>query len=109
VFVTATQEATELYLKTLEAQGKNPCTLYTYGQDCKQMIAFFGPDKKLGNLLPAHVARFYQSDALLKLPKTGKDRAPATVNKTKRVFRLMLTWTQQEGYLETLPLPKGTS
>lgn len=101
------QEATKQYLKSLEDTGKSPRTLYTYGQDCKQMIAFFGTDKKLTNILPAHVAKFYKSDELLKIPKTGKERATKTVNKTKMVFRSLLTWAKEQGYIEGLPLPKN--
>ncbi|MCE3234213.1 MAG: hypothetical protein K0Q50_393 [Vampirovibrio sp.] len=101
------QEATKQYLKSLEEAGKSPRTLYTYGQDCKQMIAFFGVDKKLTNILPAHVAKFYKSDELLKIPKQGKDRAPKTINKTKMVFRGLLTWAKEQGHIEGLPLPKN--
>lgn len=102
------REATEQYLKALEEAGKSPRTLYTYGQDCKQMLAFFGPDKKLINILPAHVAKFYKSDALLKILKNGKDRAPKTVNKTKMVFKGLLTWAKEQGHIEALPLPKSS-
>ncbi len=101
------QEATEHYLKSLEESGKSPRTLYTYGQDCKQIIAYFRADKKLTNILPAHVAKFYKSDELLKIPKNGKDRALKTINKTKMVFRGLLTWAKEQGYIEGLPLPKS--
>jgi hypothetical protein len=103
------QEATERFLKALEEAGKSPRTLYTYGKDCEQMLAFFGPDKKLSNIIPAHVAKFYKSDALLKIPKNGKERAPKTINKTKMVFKGLLTWAKDEGYIDGLPLPKAKS
>lgn len=101
------QEATERFLKALERAGKSPRTLYTYGKDCEQMLAFFGPEKKLGNILPAHVAKFYKSDELLLIPKNGKERAPKTVNKTKMVFKSLLAWAVEEGHIEALPLPKA--
>lgn len=100
------QEATEQYLKTLAEAGKSSRTLYTYGKDCEQMLDFFGPDKKLINILPAHVAMFYKSDALLRISKNGKNRAPKTINKTKMVFRSLLNWARAEGHIERLPLPK---
>lgn len=100
------QKAVQQYLDALQAQGKKPRTLYTYGKDCEQIVAFFGPEKKLVNILPAHVARFYKSEELLLIPKTGKVRAERTVNKTRRVLRMLLTWTVEHGYLEQLPLPK---
>ncbi|MCE3234752.1 MAG: hypothetical protein K0Q50_932 [Vampirovibrio sp.] len=101
------QAVIEHYLKSLEEAGKSPRTLYTYGKDCQQILAYFGTDKKLTNILPAHVAKFYKSDELLKIPKNGKDRAAKTVNKTKLVFRCMLTWAMEQSYIEGLPLPKA--
>lgn len=101
------QEAIERFLQALEEAGKSPRTLYTYGKDCEQMLAFFGHDKKLSNIIPAHVARFYKSDELLKIPKNGKDRAPKTINKTKMVFKGLLTWANEQGYIDGLPLPKA--
>lgn len=101
------KEATEQYLKALAEAGKSPRTLYTYGKDCEQIIDFFGPDKKLINILPAHVAKFFKSDELLKIPKNGKDRAPKTINKTKMVFKGLLSWAKEQGHIEGLPLPKN--
>lgn len=101
------QEAIQLYLESLVMAGKSPRTIYTYQKDCEQMLAFFGPDKKLVNIIPAHVAKFYHSDALLKVAKTGKERAPRTVNKTKMVFKCLLNWAKEQGQIETIPLPKA--
>lgn len=101
------QEAVQLYLESLILAGKSPRTIYTYNKDCEQMLAFFGSDKKLVNIIPAHVAKFYQSDALLKVAKTGKERAPRTVNKTKMVFKCLLNWAKEQGHIENLPLPKA--
>lgn len=99
--------AIEGYLKALKEAGKSPRTLYTYSKDCEQMLAFFGPDKKLNKILPVHVFQFFKSDELLKISKNGKDRASKTVNKTKMVFRGLLSWAKEQGYIEGLPLPKA--
>lgn len=100
------KDALAEYLQSLEVAGKHPRTLYTYGQDCKQILSFFGSEKQLTKLLPAHVARFYRSNELLRIPKNGKDRAPATVKKTVRVLHRFLRWAKEQGYIETLPRPK---
>jgi hypothetical protein len=55
----------------------------------------------------AHVSKFYKSDELLKIPKNGMDRAPKIINKTKTVFRVLLTWANEQGYIDGLPLPKA--
>ena len=69
--------------------------------------AFFGAERKLTSILTPHVGKFFKSDALLKLP-SGKERAKPTVEKTKRVLRMFLTWAKDTGRIEKLPLPKGT-
>lgn len=101
--------AIQQFLNSLVEDGKHPRTLYTYGKDCERILAYFGSEKKLCNILPAHVARFFKSDELLKIAKTGQYRAPATICKTQRVFRMLLIWAIEQGYLATLPWPKGAS
>lgn len=97
--------AAQAYLEHLREQGKKERTLYTYGQDFKQMEAFFGVDRKLANILPPHVGKFLKSDDLLRLPN-GKERAKPTVDKTVRVLRMFLVWAKETGRIDKLPIPK---
>jgi hypothetical protein len=71
----------------------------------EQVESHFGKDKKLAAILTMHVSGFLKSDALLKLP-SGKDRAKPTVDKTIRVFRMLLVWAKDQGYITKLPFPK---
>jgi site-specific recombinase XerD len=100
-------QATQAYLKHLKNQGKKEATLFTYGKDLQQIETFFGADRKLSAILPAHVGRFFKSDVLLKLP-SGKNRAKPTVEKTIRVLRMFLIWAKETGRINKLPLPKDT-
>ena len=100
-------DAAQVYLEHLQKQGKKDATLRTYARDFEQIEAFFGADRELPSILPAHVGKFFKSDALLKLP-SGKDRAEPTVEKTKRVLRMFLVWAKETGRIEKLPLPKDT-
>ncbi|MBU2483413.1 MAG: hypothetical protein KJ760_20195 [Proteobacteria bacterium] len=100
-------QATEAYLKHLKTQGKKEATLFTYARDIQQIETFFGADRKLSAILPAHIGRFFKSDALLKLP-SGKSRAKPTVEKTMRVLRMFLIWAKETGRIDKLPLPKDT-
>jgi hypothetical protein len=93
------------YLEHLKSEGKSERTLYTYTQDAKQIIGFFGAERKLTSILTPHVGKFLKSDALLKLPN-GAERAEPTVRKTVRVLRMFLVWARDNGYIEKLPLPK---
>ena len=100
-------DAAQAYLEHLQKQGKKKRTIFTYGKDLEQIEAFFGADRKLSAILPAHVGRFFKSDALLKLA-SGKKRAKPTVDKTMRVLRMFLVWAKETGRIDKLPLPKDT-
>jgi hypothetical protein len=100
------KEACTLYTEHLQAQGKNPRTLYTYGRDLAQIQAFFGPDEPLSVLTLPRVGKFLRSDELLRLPN-GQDRAQPTVKKTIRVFRCLVLWLKAQGHIDLVPLPKG--
>ena len=100
-------EAAQAYLEHQKGERKKETTLYTYGKDLEQIEAFFGADRKLGNILAPHVGKVLRSDALLKLP-SGKERSKPSVDKTKRVLRMFLVWAHESGLIDKLPLPKGT-
>jgi hypothetical protein len=70
-----------------------------------QVGAFFGPDKPLQSITLPLVGKFLKSDALLRLPNV-KERAPQTIAKTIRVFRMFLFWAKEQGYIEQVPLTK---
>ena len=99
-------EATIQYLAHLKTQGKSNRTLYTYGRDLQQIQTFFGPDRSIDNIPLPLMGRFLKSDELLRLPN-GQERAPQTVNKTIRVFRMFMHWLVQVNYLPELTLPKA--
>lgn len=98
-------QAMDQYLEYLKVEGKSERTLYTYGQDARQVIGFFGSDRRLTSILTPHVGKFLKSDALLMLPN-GNGRAEPTVRKTVRVMRMFFVWALDMGYIDKLPLPK---
>ena len=93
------------FLEHLKTEGKSERTLYTYSQDAKQIISFFGTERKLSAILVPHVGKFLRSHALLKLPN-GNERAELTVRKTVRVMRMFVTWCLERGHITKLPLPR---
>ncbi|MHC4124712.1 MAG: hypothetical protein ACYSSI_14140, partial [Planctomycetota bacterium] len=66
------KEAVDQYLAYLTEIGKRPGTVATYGKDFELAIKHFGGDKKLDAFLPPHIAEFFKSDLVNKLP-SGKD------------------------------------
>ncbi len=101
---TLNQTATA-FIEHLRQAGKKERTLYTYNKDLELIASYFGVEKKLTNILIPHVSKFLKSDDLRKL-RNGKDRAKPTIDKTVRVFRMMLVWAQDNGLVNNLPLPK---
>lgn len=98
-------QASQEYLNHLQELGKHPRTLYTYGKDFQQLVAFFGQDKPLSSILNIHIGKFLKSDELLK-QSNGNPRAVQTVNKTIRVMRMFFIWALTVGYIDQLPLTK---
>jgi site-specific recombinase XerD len=99
-------EASNQYLKHLKEQGKSERTLYTYSRDMQQVLAFFGPERLVDNIPLPLIGRFLKSDELLKL-SSGQERAPQTVKKTIRVFRMFMQWLIQVDYVIEVTLPKS--
>jgi len=98
-------EAVEQYMTLLQQQNKSKATLYTYGMDLKQVLAYFGNERSVQSISLPQVGKFYRSDILLKCPN-GKKRAEQTVRKTVRVFRMFILWLHSQGQIDTIPLPK---
>ena len=99
------KEVGEAYLLHLKEKGLSDRSIYTYGNDLKQITAFFGEDKEIDKILIPHVGRFLKSDELLK--KKDLDRAKPTIDKTIRFFRMLMIWAKEQEYIENLPLPKA--
>ncbi len=109
------KEATEQYLAHLRTIGKNERTIYTYGKDLELAVAYFGEEKDIAKIMPVHVAQFFKADNVNKLirepkeagkPRQERPKSPITITKTKRVFRMMLVFCKDQGWLDKVPLPK---
>jgi len=100
-------DAAEAYLAHLKTEGKSEATVYTYRKDVELIESFLGKDRQLAKIIPANVGKFFKSDTLLKKP-SGAERAKNTTDKTKRVLRMLLVWAKEQGYIDSLPLPKDT-
>ena len=100
------EKAIPAFLKYLTDEGKNERTVAVYGRCLENVATHFGADKPLGKLTPATIGTFFKSDALLKKPN-GKAKSEITVTQNKRVFRMLLVWAQEKGFLTEVPLPKS--
>jgi site-specific recombinase XerD len=87
------KQTTEEFITHLKELGKKERTLYTYRKDLDVVEAFFGSDKLLTDIRVPQVGKFFKSDTLNKLPN-GNTRAERTIEKTVRVFRMMMVWAK---------------
>ena len=100
------EKAAPAFLQYLKDEGKNERTIEVYGRCLQTAVDYFGADKPLDKLTPATIGTFFKSDALLKKPN-GKIKSEITVVQNKRVFRMMLVWANESGYIVDIPLPKA--
>jgi len=114
--ITTIKEAAEKYVAHLTELGKNERTIITYGRHLDLAVAHFGESKDIAKILPAHVAAFFKSDAVNKLireskkegeARTERPRSHHTIAQTKRVFRMMLVYCKEQGWVEKVAIPKS--
>ena len=103
---TTLKEAVEKYMEYLAECGKTERTQYTYKKDLDLALEFFGETKEIARLIPAHIAKFFKSDFVNKVPKSGREKSPLTIEKTRRVFRQMLVFCKEQNFIEKISLPK---
>ncbi|MBC8426430.1 hypothetical protein H8E07_20115 [bacterium] len=98
----------EEFVEHLVATGQKPSTVGT----AKRSLALFeeglGAKKVIAKIMPVHVAGFFKSEAATTQPgKDGpKPRAKASILQIRRIVRGALVWWREQGYSETVPLPK---
>ncbi|MBZ0272994.1 hypothetical protein K8I61_13225 [bacterium] len=109
------KQAAEKYVAHLKELGKNERTVVTYGRHLDLAVEHFGEGKDIAKFLPVHIAAFFKSDAVNKLIREPKKEGEArqerprshhTIDQTKRVFRMMLVFCKDQGWLDKVPLPK---
>lgn len=92
----------------LERERKcSPATLISYKKDFEKIATFLCTEKPVNKITQRNVRDFAASPHLL-----HKDMDPAkklcaepTVKKTLRLFKMFLTWLEQNGYIAKAPIP----
>jgi hypothetical protein len=102
----ALQHVVDGFLAHFGREGKSEGTIFSYRMDLAAALEHFGEDTPVASLTPAKVANFYASDGVTK-KRNGKRRSDVTIAKTRRVFRLALTWAAGKGLIEKAPIPAG--
>lgn len=100
------EDAAEGYLAQLDKDGAGDGTLSSYRMELKLAMRELGATTALAELSAERVAAYFASAAVTKT-RSGKPKAPATIDKTKRVLRLALVWAADAGLLSQAPIPAG--
>ncbi|MFG0318970.1 MAG: hypothetical protein ACF8XB_16990 [Planctomycetota bacterium JB042] len=98
------EQLAETYLIHLEQLGKSRGTVFSYSIDLAVAVRELGSETRIKTLTPEKVGAFFESDAVKKT-RAGKPKAKPTIDKTRRVLRLALTWAAETGQVPVAPIP----
>lgn len=91
-------DLTTRFISHLEETGKSAGTCFSYLMELKLAQNHFGADALLSALTQDAVAAFNTTDRVMKL-KSGLDKSQLSIDKTRRVLRLALTYAHTSGWL----------
>jgi hypothetical protein len=97
-------QLSERYLDHMEREGKSAGTCFSYGMELKAAQAELGAEMLVAAITAEDVERFNKSKRVTKL-KSGKPKAQPSIDKTRRVLRLAITWAAQVGLVAASPYP----
>lgn len=94
----------EKWAAHLDRAGAATATIDSYKNDLRVALAHFGEDREAASITAAEVAKYYDSDAVLKL-KSGKPKSQISIDKTRRILRLAFEWAAHAGLVPASPVP----
>ncbi|MBK8172773.1 MAG: hypothetical protein IPK60_20885 [Sandaracinaceae bacterium] len=94
------------YIAQMEEQGKSVGTCFSYLMELKLAQSELGGETLVSALTSDAIAKFNTCSRVMKL-KTGRAKSQLSIDKTRRVLRLALTWAHQAGLVaEAIVDPK---
>jgi site-specific recombinase XerD len=95
------------YLESLKAARKSESTINAYAADLDLATEVLGAETPIAAITPADVERFNESEPVLRT-KSGRDKAQPTIDRSRRVLRLALTFAEQQGAIDAAPIEAKT-
>ena len=95
----------EGFLAHLEESGKSRGTVFSYSMDIALAVKHFGEKTAVATLTQRKVRTFFDSDAVTKT-RSGRPKAKASIDKTRRVLRLCLVWAAEQKLIAEAPIPE---
>lgn len=95
-------QAGEAFLARLTKEAASPSTLGAYKADLGIAIAVLGEKREVANINRSSIERFDEHE-LVTQTRSGKPKAIPTIERTRRVLRLVLRDAHAAGYIAELP------
>lgn len=90
------------YLAHLEESGKSASTRSVYAKDLELAVAYFGGSTEIGAISDRGVIEFEHSQTVT-IAASGREKASPTIERTRRVLRLALTFAADRGWIAAAP------
>lgn len=95
-------QAGEAFLARLTKEAASPSTLGAYKADLGIAVAVLGEQREVANINQKAI-EWFDDHAKVVETKNGKPKAGPTIERTRRVLRLVLKDAQAAGYIAELP------
>lgn len=96
--------ASEGYLGSLEARGSSRGTVSSYQAELRLAANELGEATDLRELTVERVVEYFRSPRVVSL-RSGREKSPLSIAKTRRVFRQLVLWALDQGWIDASPLP----
>ncbi len=91
------------FLESLRTAHKSESTINAYSADLDLAVEVLGAETPIAAITPADVERFNASQQVT-TTKSGRAKAQPTIDRSRRVLRLALTFAEQQGAIEAVPI-----
>lgn len=98
-------QAGEAFLARLANEAASPSTIGAYKADLGIALAVLGESREVDAITRAAIERFDAHEKVT-ATKNGKPKAGPTIERTRRVLRLVLKEAQAAGYIADLPFER---
>ena len=96
--------ATQTRALSAKSTKKSESTVNAYAADLDLATEVLGAETPIGQLTLDDITRFNASEPVLRT-KSGRDKALPTIERSRRVLRLALVFAEQQGAIESAPIP----
>lgn len=95
----------QAYAGKMIADGKTAGTVASYKAELALAMKHLGETTRVEDLTFDQVRAYFESKPVTRL-RSGREKSPLSVDKTRRVLRLALVWAAEQGWVKEAPVPE---